>query len=231
MTERTPVEPRGPYGLSKHGAELFLRGRSGGLPWTILRAAPIYGRRGRHFAASLLAAGPLARLVSPILPRPSGGPPGTMVHAADVGRALLFVLERDDTAFEVFNVSDGDVIGLGDRLGMTFDAYGLRSVHTGKLPHFALTGIGKLFQKPLAYESIDTTALAAWRLVVIRHGLKPALRPRLDREALTLLYEDLVIDASKLRELGFTPRHPRFEEGFREVLRWYQAERWVPRYA
>jgi hypothetical protein len=67
-------------------------------------------------------------------------------------------------------------------------------------------------------------------MVVLRHGLKPALRPRLDREAVTLLSDDLVLDTGRLGALGFACRFPRFAEGFRDVLRWYQAERWVPRY-
>ena len=40
-----------------------------------------------------------------------------------------------------------------------------------------------------------------------------------------------VVDAAKLRSLGWAPRFSSFEQGWREVLRWYQAERWVPRYA
>lgn len=233
LTEEATVAPRGPFGMSKHGAEVFLRARTeaSALPWTILRAAPLYGRRGRHFAASLLSIGPILRLVMPVLPRPTGGPEGSMVHAEDVARALLFVLEQDEAAGQILNVSDGDVMPLGDRVTETFNAYGLPTVPTGKLPHVILEGVGRGFQTPGAYHGADVTALAAWRLVVLRHGLKPALRPRMDKEALTLLYDDLVVDASKLRRLGWSPRFPRFVEGWREVLRWYQAERWVPRYA
>ena len=47
---------------------------------------------------------------------------------------------------------------------------------------------------------------------------------------MTLLYEDLVVDGSKLAATGFVPRHASFETGWRDVLRWYQAEEWVPRY-
>lgn len=233
LRESSHVAPRGPFGLSKHGAEVFLRGRGGsdGPTWTILRAAPIYGRRGRHFAASLLALGPMLGLALPVLPRPSGGPDGTMVHAEDVAHALLFLLERDAAVNQVLNVSDGHVLPLGDRIAFTFKAYGLRTVPTGRLPHRLLESIGRLFQQPGAYQGADVTALAAWRLVVARYGLKPALRPRLDREAMTLLYDPLVVDASRLGELGWKPRFPRFEEGWRDVLRWYQAEQWVPRYA
>ena len=64
----------------------------------------------------------------------------------------------------------------------------------------------------------------------MRHGIKSALRPRLDVEHMTLLYEDLVVDGRKLAATGFTPRHASFETGWRDVLRWYQAEEWVPRY-
>ena len=231
LCEDDALAPRGPYGLSKQGAEMFLRGNQDGPDWTILRPAPIYGNRGRHFAASLLSVGPLLRLVSPILPRPSGGPRATMVHAQDVARAALFCLNEEKTVSGVFNVSDGDALDLGDRLAMTFDAYGLRSVRTGAPPMAALRFWGKLFQTSGAYQGADVSVLSAWRAVVVRHRLKSALRPSIDRELLTLLYEDLVVDGSRLRDLGFEPKFSHFDEGWAKALRWYQAERWVPRYS
>lgn len=233
LTEESAVAPRGPHGLSKHGAEAFLRGRgaSAGPAWTILRAAPVYGRRGRHFAAVLLAVGPILGLGLPLVPRPRGGPRHTFVHAEDVARALLFALRRDQTAGQIYNVADEDPLPLGDRIAETYRAYGLRSMPTGPLRDGVLHWVARSFAAPGAYQAADASALVAWRLVVLRHGLKAALRPRLDAEAVTLIDDDLVIDASKLRALGWAPRFPRFAEGFREVLRWYQAERWVPRYS
>jgi len=226
LGEDAPLAPRGPYGMSKHAAEVYLRGQSDGPAWTILRAAPIYGRRGRHFAASLLAVGPILRLTMPILPRFEGGPLGTMVHAEDVARALLFVLEQQETHFRVFNVSDGDTLSLGERLSITFDAYGLRTaaVPSGFRAYIRVLGSERLDRV------LDRAGLMGWKAVVARHGLKSALRPRFDREVLELVHEDLVVDASALRGLGFTPRFPRFAAGWAEVLRVYQAERWVPRY-
>jgi 2-alkyl-3-oxoalkanoate reductase len=231
IREDAPLAPRGRYGMSKHAAEVFLLGQEReGPAWTILRAAAVYGRRGRHFAASLLAVGPILKLVMPVLPRFEGGPRHTMVHAEDVARALLFVIERPETERQVLNVADGDIMPLGDRITATLDAYGLRTFPAGAVPQATVSGLGRLCGLPGPYHSADVAALAAWRAVAVRHGLRPALRPRLDREALSLLYEDLVVDASRLRELGWEPRFPSFAAGWREVLRWYQAERWVPRY-
>lgn len=232
LTEEAAIEPRGDHGRSKLSAEEILRAHEGELPaWTILRAAPLYGRRGRHFAAALLAVGPVTRLMTPVLPRPRGGPVATLVHAEDVARAAVFVLERDDTKYQIYNVADEDALTLGDRVAETYRAYGLPTLAAGSLPRGVLDRVGKLFVQPGAYQAADAAALGMWRLVVMRYGLKPALRVRLDREALTLLYDDLIVDASKLRGLGWLPRYPRFAEGWRGVLRWYQAERWVPRYA
>ncbi len=232
LTEDAPTAARGPHGLSKLGAEAFLRGRGrgDGPAWTILRAAPVYGRRGRHFAASLLVIGPLLRLFSPVVPRLSGGPRHSFLHAEDAARALLFAVKDPRTQYGVYNVADDDPIRLGERVSHSFDAYGLRVVGSAALPGWMLELADRTARTKGAIHAVDTTVLALWKAVVLRHGLKPALRPRLDREAVTLLDDDLVIDTSRLKALGFRPRAARFSEGWAAVLRWYQAEGWVPRY-
>ena len=222
LDESSSLAPEGPYGLSKLGAEVFLRGLGAQTApaWTVLRAAPIYGRRGRHFAASLLSVGPILRLTMPVVPRPTGGPAGTMVHAEDVARASLFVLDQEAAHGRALDVSDGDVLGLGERIGVTFDAYGLRSISTGKTPEAFFDLLGRVLRARNLAGGLDAAALLAWRTVVARHRLKPALRPRFDREVLDLVGRPLVVRAKALRELGWEPRFPSFEAGFREVLRW-----------
>lgn len=231
LDETASTRARGPHGQSKLEAESLLLGSAPqSTPYTILRPAPLYGRRGRHLASALLAVGPVMRLTTPVLPRPAGGPLATMVHAEDVARAAVFVLQEERAAHQIYNVADEDALALGDRVSETLGAYGLSMIPTGELPRPVLDRLAKLFVKRGAYQAADRTALMLWRLVVARHGLKSALRVRLDREALSLLYDELVLDTQKIRELGFVPRYPRFREGWQQVLRWYQAERWVPRY-
>lgn len=230
-TEDSRLAPEGPYSMSKLGGELYFRGNAGksGCPWTVLRSAPIYGRRGRHFGAALLAVGPLLRLLSPRLPRPAGGPQGSMVHAEDVARAALFVLENDSCAGQVFNVADNDPMALGQRLTTTFHAYGLKTWPVPAPPGAVLDGLLDALSGTLS-AGLDVTTLAGWRTVIARHDLKPALRPRFDAEILADLRRSRVVQTRKLRSLGWAPRFPHFDVGFKEVLRWYQAERWVPRY-
>ncbi|HEY6879211.1 MAG TPA: NAD(P)-dependent oxidoreductase [Polyangiales bacterium] len=232
LTEDAKTAPRGPHGLSKLGAEAFLRGRGrgDGPAWTILRAAPVYGRRGRHFAASLLVIGPLLRLFTPLLPRFTGGQRHSFVHAEDVASALLFVLADPRTHYGVYNVADDDPLQLGDRLAQTYEAYGLRAVNVGGIPSLITQLAQMTVRTPGTLRAFDASVLTLWQAVVLRHGLKPALRPRVDHEAVTLLDDDLVIDTSRIKALGFRPRHPNFGAGFADVLRWYQAEGWVPRY-
>ncbi|MGB0678458.1 MAG: NAD-dependent epimerase/dehydratase family protein [Polyangiales bacterium] len=231
LDETAALRPRGAYGLSKHAAEVFLREQRQGPDWTIVRAAPLYGRRGRHFAASLLVVGPILRLLSPWLPRLRGGTRAQMVHAEDVARALLFLLEHPEAKGQVFNVADEDALPLGERLRTTFLLYGLHVRGDVTLQPRCLQHLSAFGQRPLPYQGLDAALLAAWKTVIWRHQLKPALRPRLDRESLMLMQEDLPINAARLRALGWRPRFPRFESGWAEVLRWYQAEAWVPRYA
>lgn len=232
ITEDGATAARGPHGLSKQGAEAFLRGRGrgDGPAWTILRAAPVYGRRGRHFAASLLAVGPLLHLLLPVVPRPSGGPVHNFVHAEDVAHALLFLLADERAAYGTYNVADDDPIPLGERIGQSFDAYGIRTIAVGG-SFGVLAPLAKVaVRTPGSLRAFDAAILGLWRAVVARYGLKTALRPRLDREAITLLESDLLIDTTRLKQLGFGLRHPRFAAGWAGVLRWYQAEGWVPRY-
>ena len=99
-----------------------------------------------------------------------------------------------------------------------------------EVPGAVLTATAQFFSAPGPYDVADLAALSWWRGVVLRYGIKTAMRPRLDREALSLLEHDLVVDSSRLRALGWTPRHGHFQEGIADVLRWYQAEGWVPRY-
>ena len=158
------------------------------------------------------------------------GPP-VRLRSNSATSPWCLVLGKSESEGQIYNVADEDRLSLGDRLGETYRAYGLPTFPAGELPGKVLDRIGHFFQAEAAYKSLDRSLLAAWKLVVLRHRLKPALRARLDREAVTLLYDDLVLDTSKLRALGWKPRFPSFMEGWRQVLRWYQAERWVPRYA
>lgn len=234
LTESARLAPEAPYSMSKLGAELFFQGarHSSAAPaLSVLRPAPIYGQRGRHFGAALLAVGPLLRLLAPRLPRPKGGAQLSMVHAEDVASAALFVLSADEeqTRGLAFNVADESPLSLGDRLMTTFDAYGLKTLPVPSPPGALFDRIADLASGTFA-NGLDLATLAGWRRVIDKHDLKPALRPRFDPEILADLRRRRVLDTSRLGQLGWKPRFGDFKSGFAQVLKWYQAERWVPRY-
>lgn len=233
LVENCELRPRGLHGHSKHAGEQGLieeAAKIRGPEWTIVRPAPVYGRRGRHFAAILLVIAPVLRLLTPMVPRFRGGPVATFVHAEDVARALVFLLGKSESVGQIYNVADEHRLALGDRVTETYRAYGIPTLPLGDLPRAALDRLPAAFSSDTAHQLLDQSLLTAWRLVVLRHRLKPALRPRLDLEAMSLLNDDLIVDSAKLRSLGWRPRFPSFIEGWRQVLRWYQAERWVPRF-
>lgn len=232
LNESARLAPEAPYSMSKLGAELFFQGARHAEPaFSVLRPAPIYGRRGRHFGAALLAVGPLLRLLAPRLPRPKGGAQLSMVHAEDVASAALFVLSSnpDDVRGQAFNVADESPLSLGDRLMVTFDAYGLKTLPVPSPPGVLFDRLADLASGSLA-NGLDLATLAGWRRVIDKYDLKPALRPRFDPEILADLRRRRVLDTSRLSSLGWRPRFADFKSGFAQVLKWYQAERWVPRY-
>ncbi len=231
LSEDARILPRGPHGRSKWESEQVLAEESakGGPAYTVLRAAPIYGRRGRYFASSLLAVAPLMRMASPILPRVSVGAKHTFVHADDVARALVFLLSKRPPSGSVFHVADDDPMSMGDRIAETIFAYGLPSIAFGNWQRVSWLQDVAWMKSEFARRAFDQALARGWELVRLRYGLKSALRVHADREAIALLHEDLVLDTGRLRALGFQVRY-RFREGFAQTLRWYQAEGWVPRY-
>jgi nucleoside-diphosphate-sugar epimerase len=227
LPESHPVRPDGPIGRSALAAEEVLRAAgTDRVPWTILRAAPTYGRGlGSHLGA-LLAAGPILRLGTPVLPHLVGGPRAHLVHAEDVARAALHVLEQPGTHGEVVHVADEDPLPLGERLTETFQAYGLPTVPLGELPRPVLERLTQL----TAWEPGGQAARTLWSLVALRHGLRPRLSIHLPPEVAALTRRPRVLDATRLRGLGWRPRFPRFADGFRDALSWFQREGWVPTY-
>jgi nucleoside-diphosphate-sugar epimerase len=83
-TEAEPPEPVGAYGHSKREAERLVAAHPGGLPWTVVRPAAVYGPRDDDFLAVFRGA---ARGVA-LYPGPRDAVL-SLVYVADLARALV----------------------------------------------------------------------------------------------------------------------------------------------
>jgi len=233
MDESVPFFPKSAYEQSKVDAERYLWSRPpGGPALTVVRPAMIYGPRGRFLGAKMACIPPLLALLRGRLTRISGGPRTNWAHAEDVARAVVFLLERAEAAGQAYNIADDDALGFGDVYNTIVEAYGIPFGREIPYPTRLFAFVGPLLEnRDLLLRAASLAWERAWKYVCDAHGLTPALVPTIDRELFTYAASDSIFDNAKLKRLGFEFKYPSFREGYREVLRWYQENRWVPTYA
>jgi len=188
------------YGESKLVGEELLRRHCGGMAWTIVRPAVVYGPFDRDVYAYFRAA---ARGFVPLL----GG--GTLelslLHVADLVEALILAAFSERSDGRAYFVSDGESHTSGEVAAL------LR----------ALAGRARVVPIPAAALRLaglvgDLTA------AVTRKGV--LLNSQKTREA---LQEGWVCSNERIRqELGFAPRMD-LESGFRATFGWYRENGWI----
>ena len=182
-----------PYVVTKLQAhELAVNAVRSGLPVTIVAPAAVFGPHDTNQLAQSLAL--LVRGRLPMLP--GGFGVNTWVHAADVaeGHVLAATVGRA-----------GEMYLLGDRVLSMYDFLEAAAHAAGVRPPRAKVPMALV--RPAA-------RLSEWR------ARRSGRTPLLSRAALEFSRLDVVVDASKAREvLGWSPRP--FEERLRETMAWY----------
>jgi nucleoside-diphosphate-sugar epimerase len=235
ITEDTPLRADCDYEQTKLDAEAMVHqhARHGGPGWVILRPAQVYGPRGKLLAGALVTLPPLLKLLSggTAMFGVRGGPRSNWVHAADVARAALFVLERRDAYGETFNVCDDVPLTFGEIVNAAIAAYGFPITATVPIPPKWIGRLAvPLLESDPVLGAINAATAVLWKVLQQRHGLAEDLSPRIDRALGAFLIRDRVFSNARLRGLGWEPRHPDIRRALPEVLAWYQERRWVPRY-
>ena len=191
-TEADASTPITAYGHSKLESEETVKGTAG-LPWTIVRPAAVYGPRDRQFLPLFQAAR------RGILPRPSnaGDFSLTLVHVADVARAIEMACARD--------ASERETLFVGHPASVSLDA----------LLRTAASTLGRAYRPvPVPMAIIR---LAAW----IGVGGLSAERLR------EIKSPGFVCSVERAeRCLGFRAAID-LEEGFRSTAAWYFANQWL----
>ncbi len=233
VDETVPFDPCSAYELTKVESERYLWARPAGGPGvTVLRPTMIYGPRGRFLGAKLATIPPVQALIFNKIPRIRGGARCNWIHAEDVARAAVFLLEHPKAAGQAFNVADPTPMEGGDVLATITECYGLPLGTEVPFPSRLMRLVGPILaERDLFLRALSIVAARAWRHICEQHGLEPQIDPAIDREAFLYASDDVIFDTSKLQSLGFECRYKSLREGYPAVLRWYQEHRWVPSYS
>ncbi|MDH3196667.1 MAG: NAD-dependent epimerase/dehydratase family protein [Candidatus Krumholzibacteria bacterium] len=199
--ESDPDAPSNAYGVSKRRGETALRAHAGGVDWTAVRPAAVYGPRDRAFV-------PLARLArSGWTLRLSGNPqPVSAIHVRDLVRGIVAAALADRATGETYYLTH-DTPVTWEAVGRTMAAALGRRARTLGVPRAI----------------VPLVALAAGSLA--RLSGRPNRMPR-DRVA-DLFQSAWTCSGAKARaQLGFEAAID-YEQGMTELARWYREAGWI----
>jgi len=231
-TEDMPLTAGNDYEQTKILGEEYLipESQKDKVDLVIIRPSLIYGPRGKMLGAALACIPPIMKEFLPVVIGLSGGPKSNWVHAEDVARATVHLTRHGKTG-QAYNVCDDDAIPFGDILPLAASAYGLRSRINIPYPLGLMTKVGPLLERAGAvFGKVNQVLAGAWERICAKHGLERELVPKVDPEAMAYAYRHTIFVNDKLKATGFTFKYPSIRDGLPPTIKWYQENRWVPRY-
>ena len=193
--ERNPMDN---YGKSKRDGENIVFAKMGqGLPAIIVRPCTVYGPRCNDGAGKVFSR-PTAISAIP----GSGDQKLSNIRAEDVADAVLFLSRRDDAVGQTYNLSDNSNPTIEEALILAAKTF--RST----VPKLHL---------PLSIVRM-VARFDGWI-----SGMKGKI-PDLEYDATKYLYNDYIVDNSRLKGTGFKLKYPDFTESMKQVGEWYRHQ-------
>jgi len=232
VSEETPIRPKSAYEQTKAESEDVIRvlGTDGKLPWVVLRPGLIYGPRGRFLANGFTAIPVLMRyLVGAKVPALEGGPKTNLVHAEDVARAAVFLMETPKAWGTEYNVAESTVMSFGEILTDNFAAYGLETAGAVRIPSPSWAKPFKpLLDTDFFFRVANLPVDIAWNAIVKEYGLAANLHPHLDRETAPYMFHHVIFSTERIAKLGFEYVHHDYRAELPGIMRWCIDHRWLP---
>jgi nucleoside-diphosphate-sugar epimerase len=124
------------------------------------------------------------------------------IRAEDVAAAVFYLSFLDAAVGQAFNLAEDSHPALGEALIMASTAFGTKppKLH---LPLWLVKTVAR----------VDGTVSA-------RKGRIPDL----ELDAVRYLYNDYIVDNSKLKSMGYRMIYPDFEESMKQMGEWYRAQ-------
>ncbi|MBN1662554.1 MAG: NAD-dependent epimerase/dehydratase family protein [Deltaproteobacteria bacterium] len=196
--EDSPRDPRDCYGRSKRDGEDVVWGRiKEGLPAIITRPCTVYGPRCND------GAGKAFSRPSSISAIPGSGKQLlSNVRAEDVAAAVYHLSFIESAVGQAFNLAEDTNPTLEEALTLASESFGTKppKMH---LPLWLVKTVARV-----------DGAISA------RKGCIPDL----ELDAVKYLYDDYVVDNSKLKSTGYRMIYPDFRESIKQMGEWYQAQ-------
>lgn len=196
FTEEGERNPGDNYGKSKKAGEdvVFARIREG-LPASIIRPCTVYGPRCNDGAGKVFSR---PTVISAI---PGNGKQLlSNIRAEDVAAAVYYISHRDETIGEVFNIAEDTNPTLEEALMIAAATFNV------KAPRLHLP-------------------LAVVKLGAYIDGMVSKRKnkiPDLEYDAVKYLYNDYVVDNTKLKKTGFVMQYPDFKKSMEQIGEWYR---------
>ena len=235
ITESHSLDDSSAYETSKIHSEAAIHvvgeNAADDFSWTILRPALIYGPRARFLGATLAALPSIAKTLGVrTLVGFRGGPTTNWVHAEDVARAAVHVMEyQDETTNRTFNIADDVPTPFGDTLSDYLEASGQRLLYRVPLPGMSSIRLAKgLIDRDTTFDSINKVLKFGWDLTRRYHRVQDQLSVKLDREASPYIFHNTIFDNSALKQTRFELKWPDHKNAIPYVLAWYQKNHWIP---
>jgi nucleoside-diphosphate-sugar epimerase len=191
FTEESPRDPGDDYGRSKRdGEDVVWKRIREGLPALVTRPCTVYGPRCTDGAGKAFSR-----------PTSIAAVPGhgrqllSNVRAEDVAAALEHLSLREDAVGQAYNIADDSHPTVEEALTLAAEAFG------GKAPKVHL---------PLGL--VKAAARVQGKLASLRKQI-----PDLEYDAVKYLYDDYVVDNTRLKETGFTFLFPDFRESMKQI--------------
>lgn len=206
VNEETRIAPSADYLRTKYEGEIEAMriGAEHGIPVSVLRPGGVYGPRARYgvgVAIILAARGGMG----PFFFGPKKNRAGT-IHAEDVCRAGLFLAERPaETDQQFYNVNDDS----------SYTMYELFRTAAKRLGF------------PMLSVALPLGIMEGFVAYIERRAAKKGRVSMVNGDMVKLQAFDTLLDASKLKALGWRPRYPDALAGLMETIDWYEKEGWL----
>ena len=229
-SEKHPIHA---YGKSKWAGEqvAFEYGRAHGFEVTAIRPTLVYGPRSQYGHAMYLGYfALLAHRGFKKLPMIGGGPRTHQVHIQDVRRAARLVAFHENAPGEAYNVVDDHPVTVKEFATPLLAAYGLGiAFEIPYVPAVWRSMLAALLAVlPREMPILNRRLEQQWREMATAKGLVTPFVPRLDKDFMSFVGSDFVLDNAKIKSLGFTLDYPDYRDGMAETIEWYRQARWMP---